>query len=249
MNLQSLNKPAKKILVIGGSTYNPCTPCKIRDALVASNFLEEWAVIFANHLYFKLYNPKISLNSYKFKIASEWSEINLGFIDKPDTQYIDVTTGYVYILPDSSGGSLLDWIYGNFKIYQELPIIEVLEPQTSFQEISTWLECNKTEALGRERDYLPYVDKVMYEVANSHSYLDKIAGLILCGKDGDGAYGLQAIKVNGGATAVQIPNECRYSGADSMPNTAQKIEPSHDRVSLEDPHSPNTLTGWLRQIK
>lgn len=249
MNSQSLNKSANKILIIGGSTYNPCTPCKIRDALIASNFLKEWAVIFANHLYFKLHDCKVSLGSYKLTITSEWSGINVVFIDTSLNYYTQ--QGSVYVLPDSSGGSLdlSDWIYGNFKIYQELPIIEVLDPQISFQEVSTWLKWNEIDALCRERSYLPYIDKIMHELANSHNCLDKIAGLILCGKDGDGAYGLQAIKANGGVTAVQMPNECRHSDADSMPNTALKIEPSHSKVSLEDFHSPHSLTEWLRQIK
>ena len=87
----------------------------------------------------------------------------------------------------------------------------------------------------------------MHSVARSN--LSQKAGLILCGKNGDGAYGLKAIKANGGETAVQMPNECRHSGADSMPNTALRIEKSYNSVSLEDSHSPHSLTEWLRRIK
>lgn len=71
MNSQSLDKPAKKILVIDGSTYNPCTPCKIGYALEASNFLEKLAVIFANHKYFypgsKAYSDKVPHEFYRIR--------------------------------------------------------------------------------------------------------------------------------------------------------------------------------------
>ncbi len=40
---------ANKILCIGGSTFNPHTSSKIRDALKKTNFLEKWAVLFVNH--------------------------------------------------------------------------------------------------------------------------------------------------------------------------------------------------------
>jgi hypothetical protein len=53
MNLQRIQS-AKKILVIGGSTFNPNTPNMIRQALIDSNFLYEWAVIIAIHKYLRL---------------------------------------------------------------------------------------------------------------------------------------------------------------------------------------------------
>lgn len=88
----------------------------------------------------------------------------------------------------------------------------------------------------------------MIEIANSSSQLSTIAGLIICGRDGDGAYGLKEIQAQGGATAVQMQNECIYSGADSMPKTALERH-RHQEVSLEYPPRTLTLTEWLCELK
>lgn len=95
MNSQSLNKSANKILVIGGSTYNPCTPCKIGDALEASNFLEEWAVIFANHKYFY---P--SSEPYHNKVHHEFYKVRHELINQVKNYLI--AQGCIYILPEET---------------------------------------------------------------------------------------------------------------------------------------------------
>ncbi|MDJ0616744.1 MAG: hypothetical protein QNJ63_08360 [Calothrix sp. MO_192.B10] len=44
-----MSKPANKILCIGASTYNKRTPQSISQALKKTNFLDDWAVIWAVH--------------------------------------------------------------------------------------------------------------------------------------------------------------------------------------------------------
>lgn len=260
MNSQSLNKSANKILIIGGSTYNPCTPCKLRDALITSDFLEEWAIIFANHGYFRLHHDKYDRNAYELKTYWEFQGANVVLIQELKSYLVE--RGNIYVLPDLSPSDLTvalqSWMI-TFTTQQGSPVIKVSNSQTVKDQ--EWLEelellegsapnlhnPEDYDASPALRTYQPCIDKVMIEVACIN--LSQKAGLVLCGKNGDGAYGLKAIKVNGGATAVQIPNECKYSGADSMPHTALNIEPSHNRVFLEDSHSPYSLTEWLRQIK
>ena len=245
---------ARKILCIGGSTYNPCTPCKIRDALANTQFLDEWTVIFANHLYFRVCDLNYDVKTYKFKILGEWNHRDIGFIEKQNDDPLRdclIEKGRVYILPDPWGytgsglneiNSQFDWIYGKFVIKEDLPIIEF----SSYKEVDEWYLINLLDALKKERDYLPAIDKIMIELANSSDYLEKIAGLIICGKDGDGAYGLQAIKKAGGHTAVQIPDECNCP---SMPYTALKLEPNHRQVCFADSYCEFSLTKWLMDIK
>lgn len=250
MNSQSLNKPANKILVIGGSTYNPCTPCKIRDALATSNFLDEWAVIFANHQYWRLNDTRYSRDTYEFKIRSEFRDINIILIEQ--ITIYPVNQNHLYILPDPFAS---DSLSATLKIKNNLLEIEVSkEKEVAIEEILKQdnenqlpIECRR-DASDQQRDYWPCIDKVMIEIANSSSQLSTIAGLIICGRDGDGAYGLKEIQAKGGATAVQMPNECIYSGADSMPRAALKLH-SHQEVSLEYPPRTLTLTQWLCDLK
>ena len=253
--------PADKILVIGGSTYNPCTPCKIRDALAATDFLEEWAIIFANHGYFRLHDDKYDINAYELKTYWEFQGASVVLIRKLKNYLVEKNN--IYILPDPSpsnwSAAIQSWIV-TFTTLPGSPVITVPNSQTV--EERKWLEELESpegfspnlynpedyDASPTLRTYQPCIDKVMIEVARSN--LSKKAGLILCGKGGDGAYGLREIKANDGETAVQIPCECQKPDVtDSMPNTALNLNPSHHRVSLEDSHSTNTLTKWLHDIK
>ncbi|MEA5602439.1 hypothetical protein [Nostoc sp. UHCC 0252] len=100
-------KPARKILVIGGSTFNQKTPEKITKALKDSNFLDEWAVIIAIHQYFKLRgfnkNDRILIppDYFKSQIKLDFSlpefEPQISFISSPGQ--FTVETGCIYVLP------------------------------------------------------------------------------------------------------------------------------------------------------
>lgn len=229
---------ANKILCIGGSTFNPRTPSKIRDALRKTNFLEEWAVFFVNHLYFKLNQSKNKIQNDKNIIMKEWSGINVVFIDSQ--QKYSIQKNCVYILPDSGMYDPNHYLYAHFSINQNIPTIEIPTPQTSDQLLDTWISQNPNYACGNQRNiwYLPDIDKVMEDIANSYNELNKIAGLIICGLDGDGADGLNKIKNSGGDTAAQLPDECchpiRQKATSQMPKTAMNINPNHQIVSLEN---------------
>ena len=93
MNSQSLNKLANKVLVIGGSTYNPCTPCRIRYALEYTNFLENWAVVFANHDYFHL-----SSQQHQNKIHHEFYNLPIILVEQLKTYSLN--RGFIYVLPE-----------------------------------------------------------------------------------------------------------------------------------------------------
>ena len=49
----------EKILCVGGSTLNPHTLEHLTKALMETHFLEEWAIIFTNHLYFLTYIQQV----------------------------------------------------------------------------------------------------------------------------------------------------------------------------------------------
>lgn len=246
---------ARKILCIGGSTHNKDTPYKIREALIASNFLEEWAVIFVNHSYFKINKYGNNTSLYKNKINSDFNNLNITFIDS-EQQYV-IEKSYVYILPDSGMYQSPDpWIYAHFSINPEkLPIIEVPKSQASLELVDIWCDQNQYYASGKKRDNfdLPYIDKFMGELAQNYGSLDKIAGLIICGLDEDGADGLREIRNSGGDTAVQFPDECchpqRQRATCEMPQTALQIEPNHQTISLESTPNILSLTQWLSKIK
>lgn len=245
------NQPARKILVIGGSTYNPCTPCKIRDALVKTRFLEEWAVIFANHRYWQINDTNICRNAYEFKISKEFEGIKINLIDARLTTH-NIFTGHLYILPDSFP---MVTTYATFSMCNCIPQIKVMEYELEDSESSLQqneqngnevpIELGK-DALGNDRDYFPCIDRVMTEVASNYNRLESIAGLIICGMEGDGAIGLQEIKSKGGKTAVQHPDECMHN---SMPKASLKLDNSHSVVYLEVLSTVITLTEWLSDIK
>lgn len=100
-------KPARKILIIGGSTYNENTPQKISKAFMDSKFLDEWAVIIAIHQYFKLRGLKndgtpITPDDSKSKIKLDFHlpkfKPLISFISTPGQ--FTVQTGCIYVLPD-----------------------------------------------------------------------------------------------------------------------------------------------------
>jgi hypothetical protein len=259
LEVNSNNQPARKILVIGGSTYNPCTPCKIRDVLVKTRFLEEWAVIFANHKYCQINDQKNNRDVYKFKINSEFKDTNPILIDDQLKTY--TLYNNLYILPDPS---FSDPIFSTFSVKNSSPQIEVLREESTIEECilleenqNNLTEDNekklpiesRTDALGNQRGYLPCIDKIMTEVANNYERLESIAGLIICGMDGDGAIGLQKIKSKGGKTAVQHPDECICTHADSMPKASLKLDNNHSVIYLEVASTVTTLTEWLSDIK
>ena len=248
------NKVATKILVVGGSTHNPCTPCKIRDALVKTRFLDEWAVIFANHRYWKINDTKYCRTAYKFKIEKEFEGIKINLIDDQLKTH-DVFTGHIYILPDSFP---MVTTYTTFSMCNCVPQIRVMEykledsesllQQSEQNETEVSIELGK-DALGNDRKYFPNIDRIMTEVANNYNRLESIAGLIICGMDGDGAIGLQKIKSKGGKTAVQHPDECICTNADSMPKASLKLDNNHSVIYLEVASTVTTLTEWLSDIK
>ncbi|WP_071192616.1 chemotaxis protein CheB [Trichormus sp. NMC-1] len=101
--INQVNKPtARKVLVIGGSSFNEGTPQKIAQALTAPeiNFLNEWAVIIAIHQYLSLQDKKGNLDKFKTQITSDFSLVNpskIYFITKPSE--IIVFPGNIYVLP------------------------------------------------------------------------------------------------------------------------------------------------------
>ncbi|HLP88403.1 MAG TPA: chemotaxis protein CheB [Nostocaceae cyanobacterium] len=93
---------ARKILVIGGSTYNENTPEKIRQAFIDSRFLDEWAVIIAIHQFFKLNTEKPldeSMTTIKSRLSLAGTvEPKIFFIT--ELGEFTIETGYIYVLPD-----------------------------------------------------------------------------------------------------------------------------------------------------
>ncbi len=148
------------------------------------------------------------------------------------------------------------WLYAHFSVNQvNIPIIEIPTSQISYQLLNTWISQNPNYAFGNPRNpwYLPDIDKVMEDIANSYNKLNKIAGLIICGLDADGADGLNKIKNSGGDTAVQLPDECchpiRQKTTFQMPEAAININPNHQIISLENTPGQITLAQWLSKIK
>ncbi|MBD2694453.1 hypothetical protein [Anabaena catenula] len=94
-------KPARKILVIGGSSYNKNTPEKIGQALIHSNFMDEWAVIIAIHKFLRL-NDRDETKTVEKIIKHREQELslpNISFITKPGQTIVE--TGNIYVLPHS----------------------------------------------------------------------------------------------------------------------------------------------------
>lgn len=267
------NKAAHKILCIGGSTLNEGTPSKIKDALVKTNFLEEWAVIFVNHLYFFVYGYKYHSKQpqdYIEKIKTEWDPIKLFFVDTPNTHLVEKNTTYILPDPDiykteSGWNQMKMCLVVNCKVENNLVKLEAVQSKGIDKKLADWLEDQNMfdasnnsrlkDYLNEERLELPCIDKFMIELADVKTKIQqdvRIAGLILCGCDGDGAYGLKEIKDKGGKTAVQYPDECSHPikrNTWSMPDTAIKKESKHQIISIEGKSGVTNLTDWLKSIR
>ncbi|MFM7888096.1 MAG: chemotaxis protein CheB [Pseudanabaena sp.] len=235
---------AERILCIGGSTLNLDTLKYLREALIKTKFLEEWAIIFTNHLYFKTEDVEV----YTEKTRNNFEGLDIVLVYEKVKCPYTVEKGKIYIIPDSSDTDMC--IDVTFEIQSGIPILKV--EYTSNNELldayfkgftgSHWMD--KPDASGKTRAYQPCIDKMMYEVANGN--LRKVAGIVLCGLDGDGAYGLQEIARHGGEVAVQEPSECNHPlkarATSSMPNTCLSIVPNCRRISLE---SVESISNWL----
>lgn len=110
-------QPARKILVIGGSTYNTNTPQKIRQALIDSQFLDEWAVIITIHQYLKLKDKKNPLAKF---ISERKLDFSLPGIFEPkislitDPGIVKVETGCIYVLSDPGLPIDKQYLYTSF---------------------------------------------------------------------------------------------------------------------------------------
>ena len=215
LKINSKSKIATKILVIGGSTYNPCTPCKIRDALVDSSFLEEWAVIFANHLYFY---PN-SQNNYH-KISHEFYKIPYKTIDK--IEKYSINKGYFYILPEKTDFNIsyqnkqIDIQVSKLNNGHKLCIDRVMRDIASAHpriQIAGLIIC------GRFKDG-----------ADGLNQIQNNGGKTAVQNPDECFHPDMAIFGN---------------DTDSMPNEALALNSSHKIVSLEIPPTKMTLTEWL----
>ncbi len=239
-------KKAEKILCIGGSTLNPNTLKNLRDALIQTEFLEEWTVIFANHTYFKLKSLEESIR----KVYTDFDGLEV--IPVYENSLYKIEKGKIYIIPDPKFSDIM--VDVKFDVRGCIPVLKVTHIcNSSFEEMQQtdthrWM-C-EIDASGVERTYLPCIDKIMYEIANSK--LTKFAGIVLCGLEGDGANGLQAIVSQGGMIAVQEPSECchpiRGRETSSMPNVVLQLEPKCRRISLEN-QQIETISDWLIFLK
>ena len=181
----------EKILCIGGSTLNLNTLKHLTEALIKTNFLKEWAIIFTNHLYFKTKN----VEEYTEKIGKDFKGLDIVFVYEKSKCPYTVEKGKIYIIPDSSDTDMC--IDVTFETQNEVSILKVeCTPNDELMDAyfkgltgSHWMD--KPDASGKTRGYQPCIDKIMTEVATSR--LSKVAGIVLCGLDGDGAYGLQEI--------------------------------------------------------
>lgn len=279
------NKAAHKILCIGGSTLNKGTTSKIKDALIKTNFLQEWAVIFVNHSYFWVYgNPmeEATKEYYIEQITEEWGSLSLVFVDKENIY--SVNKNQIYILPSfnltlSKSEEDLFGLFVECKEENKLVKLETVESKGVHKNMGDWLQENSVDALNKPRlkeelnSYqleMPCIDKIMMELADVKTKIEDltIAGLILCGRYGDGAYGLKEIKDKGGNTAVQNPKECQGKSrltiktagttheypdpkTDSMPYTALNIdkEQKHQTISIKEESGVISLTEWLESIR
>lgn len=107
-------QPARKILVIGGSTYNTNTPQKIRQAFIDSQFLDEWAVIITIHQYLRLKdknNPLAKFIAENFSLPGTF-EPQISLITVP--RIVKVETGSIYVIPDPGLPIDKQYLYTSF---------------------------------------------------------------------------------------------------------------------------------------
>ena len=229
----------EKILCVGGSTLNLKTLEYFSEALIETQFLEEWAIIFTNHLYFKTKD----VQAYRKKIRDDFRELDLVFVYEESRFPYTVEKGKIYVIPDSTSST---WMDVKFDVQDGIPILDSCPYDIDIRDqiFGTHWWQNTLDAAGNLRKYQPCIDKMMIEVAKCK--LGKVAGIVLCGLEGDGAYGLQEIARHGGEIAVQEPLECgRKEGTSSMPNTCLSILENCRRISLE---SVESISDWLMDL-
>lgn len=239
-------KPANKILCIGASTYNIGTPKSISQALKDTNFLDDWAVIIAIHLYLKI----DKLEPQKELITNHFNDIKhkLVFVDSHSTY--SVQKGYLYVLPDSFSFWVSD--------VEKKVFVRIITDNNAIKIQASNSEDIFTEDFNyideQAEPYLPCIDKIMIQLAENNTKVT--AGLLLAGCGADGAKGMLAIKNKGGKTGVQNPDECyRQKDRDttSMPRAAieeaKNAGVSHEKITLKRSNEIKTLTQWLESIK
>ena len=245
-----------KILCIGASTYNDGTPNKINNALIKTNFLEEWAVIIAIHNYFRLYEKNIC--GIKQEILNEHFE-NSQIILVDRVQDYVVESGNIYMFPDSMYCQEKP-IHTKIEVKNQSIIIKSSDSENLINETSQWIDRHSSllndSLLGSYDDYdcyLPCIDKIMTEL--SQTKFQKLAGLILAGMGKDGAEGLTAIAKIGGHIAIQNPDECFAKRANdkdtgSMPREAIK-QAKQNKINYQsiELNQQSSLVNWLQSIK
>lgn len=239
-----------KILCIGASTYNEETPNQINDALIKTDFLDEWAVIIAIHNYFRLYAPNIC--EIKQTILSKHFESSPVTLVDQVQDYV-VQSGNIYVLPDSMYCQEKQ-ICTKIEEKNQSIIIMPSNSENSISETFQWIE--KRSSCSRNLDddyYLPCIDKTMTEL--SQIKLQKSAGLILAGMGKDGAEGLTNIAKFGGHIAIQNPDECfaeraKKKDTSSMPREAIK-QATKNKVHYQtvELNQQSSLVSWLQSIK
>ncbi|MBD2387621.1 chemotaxis protein CheB [Cylindrospermum sp. FACHB-282] len=215
-----------KILCIGGSTVNQGTFEKINQALHKNGFLNDWAVIIANHQYLQFCNHKKDIEYLKkFILQSHFPQKDAVLVYQQ--QDYPIIPGNIYILPD-----FLNCIYENqfisttIKTVNDVPVIEISNIQEVVQEDLDWI--GSIGSIG-SLDF-PCIDRRMIELSSIRPH--KIAGLILAGMGGDGAEGLIEIAKNGGSVAIQDPNECYHP--ESIGQTASMPKAAIDMATQQN---------------
>ena len=147
-------KPARKILVIGGSSYNENTLQKIGQALIDSNFMDEWAVIIAIHQLLRLKGEVLLQEGDDTTIKSRLSlsktlDLKIKCITSP--QVVKVETGYIYVLPCPELPIDEKYLYTSFlgSSYQLKICAET--SRKAQKEFETWLLHNPFDAFNTKR--------------------------------------------------------------------------------------------------
>lgn len=238
------------ILCIGASTYNIGTPEKIMDALIKTNFLQNWAVIITIHKYLPLC-PAQNLQKQKTHIINGFYKNGAVILIDSVNKY-QLEKGKIYVLPESlwccppeTGiWTEISACNGSVSIYASNSIDICTEEMAAMNNLVD------KEGGG----YLPSINRVMCQLIDKST--NKVAGLILAGKGTDGSEGLLNIKNHGGVTAVQNPCECYRegtTGTDSMPRNALQLASNHgfnhEIISLGNTEGIKNLADWLVEIK
>lgn len=250
------------VLCIGSSTFSSEeTPENIDEALAKSRFLEKGSVILAFHLYFVLYseprrNPTIpsdhvfdekDLADLKDHIVeSEFPKCKdkIVFIDREGQH--QVKQGFIYILPDSHLLKIVNSI---------LPPLEAFLDEVDGHLIIQCFDRNKIDSYpeyskyaNHSLKYRPSINFTMEKLANSK--IPNKLGLILAGKEDDGAKGLTSVNSKYWNIAIENPGTYpQYRGNYDMPyaaiSEAEKNKIKYELISLYGENDSKSLTTWL----